>query len=65
MPTRVDVTVTADADSLAAALKPLGYMASRSVAALLAVSGLRTPTAAGRPTFVRAPPREPGWGGAA
>jgi hypothetical protein len=33
MPTRLDVTVTAGADSLAAALKPLGYLTVRSVAA--------------------------------
>lgn len=32
MPTRVDVTVTADADSLAAAVKPLDYLTARSIA---------------------------------
>jgi hypothetical protein len=33
MPTRVDVTVAADADSLVAAVKPLDYMTARSIAA--------------------------------
>ena len=33
MPTRLDVTVTADADSLAVAVKPLDYLTARSVAA--------------------------------
>ncbi len=31
MPTRPDVTVTADADSLAADVKPLDYLTARSV----------------------------------
>ncbi|CAH0218644.1 hypothetical protein SRABI26_02348 [Arthrobacter sp. Bi26] len=33
MPTRLDVTITAGADSLAVALKPLGYLTVRSAAA--------------------------------
>jgi hypothetical protein len=64
MPTRIDVTISAGADSLAAALRPLVRL-SRSVAALLAAAGLGTPTTAGRPTSVRAPSLVPDLGGAA
>lgn len=62
MPTRMDVTVSADADSLAGALKPIGHLTSGGVAHLGA-SGNRTHTAAGLPGFLRAPSPEPGPGG--
>jgi hypothetical protein len=64
MPTRIDVTVSADADSLVVALKSIGHLTAGGVAQLGA-SGNRTHTAAALPGSLRAPSPEPGRGGPA
>ena len=65
MPTRPDVTVSADADSLMVALTPLGPLTARSDPALLPSPGSRILTTAVRSRSLRAPSPESGWGGAA
>ena len=65
MPTRNDATVIADADSLAVALKPHGYLTARSVVAVFMATGYESPTAGGWPGSLRTISPEAGWGAAA
>ena len=63
MPTRPEVTVSADADSLMVALTPLGHLTARSALALFPSPGSGIRTAAVRSRSLRAPSPESGWGG--
>lgn len=64
MPTRINVAVSADADSLAPAPKPTGHLTTGTVLAQFAAFGNGTFTAAGRPGSLCAASPDPGRSGA-
>ena len=63
MPTRTDVTVSPDADSLMVVPRQLDHLTARSTLALLPSPGSRTLTAAGTSGSLCAPSPDSGWGG--